>query len=246
MNHHALVLALSIAVCSHIVLYALLNLWPAPTPEPVNKSVPVTLVVTPDSRPSSASKEANTQDDVLPTKSLTTVSASAFSAANSEKPDEERSSNPENQSASKRTQSRVDQQSIRSRTQASSVRQIFSSNLKDQQQIQAVKTQESSAMSDYEIMLLKHLLSSQLYDQFHRFMEKQGEAQIDFRVRIRLFENGAIKSANIIEKSKALEIERLAVTAAYNASPYPRPPEEDYDKDFTYYISMSYNEEGLH
>ena len=246
MNHHALVLALSIAVCSHIVLYALLNLWPAPTPEFVNKSIPVTLVVTPDSKPSSASKDASKPKDLQQTRNVTTISASDFEIANSEKPDEERSPNPANQSSSERTQTRVDQQSTRSRTQTSSVRQIFSSDLKNKQQIQALTTEESRTMSDYEVELLKHLLSSELYDQFHRFMKRQAETRIDFRVRVRLFENGAIKSASIIEKSKALEIESLAVTAAYNASPYPRPPEEDFDKDFTYYISMSYNETGLH
>lgn len=246
MNHHALVLALSIAACSHIVLYALLNLWPAPIPDRVSKSIPVTLVVTPDSKPSSSSKESRTQEDQQKTKNLTTINASNFSVASSEKTDENPTPNLTDQSASDRTQTSVDQQSSRSRAQTSSVRQIFSSDLKDQQQIQAVTTQESRAMSDYEVELLKHLLSSELYDQFHTFMKRQGETQLDFRVRVRLFQNGAIKAASIVEKSKALDIERLAVAAAYNASPYPRPPEEDYDKDFTYYISMSYNESGLH
>ena len=90
------------------------------------------------------------------------------------------------------------------------------------------------------------MLAGELYDQFHRFMRSQNETRIDFRVRIRLAENGVIKSASIVEKSDDLNIERLAVTAAYNASPYPQPPKEDFDKDFTYYISMSYNETGLH
>lgn len=246
MNHHALVLALSIAICSHIVLYALLNLWPAPTPDPVKKSIPVTLVVAPDSQPSNASKESRTHEESHKTKNLTTVSDSNFAAKNSNKADKNQAKASENRLASERTQSRVNAQSTRSRAQTSSVRQLFSSDLKEQQQIQAVTTQESQIMSDYEVALLNHLLSGALYDQFHSFMERKGETQIDFRLRVRLFENGAIKSAKIIQKSTPLEIEPLAITAAYNASPYPRPPEEDFHKDFTYYISMSYNETGLH
>lgn len=246
MNHHALVLALSIAVCSHIVIYALLNLWPAPTPDRVNKSIPVTLVVAPDRTPSSASKDSSSPDNSQASKNITTNSKSDFSVADSKNSEHTRYPKSQSEVSSERTQSRVNEQSQRSRTQSASVRQIFSSDTKNQQQIQAIQTQDTFQMSEYEVELLKHLLSGELYDQFHKFMRNERETRIDFRVRIKLFQNGAIKSASIIEKSKALDIERLAVTAAYNASPYPRPPQEDFDKDFTYFISMSYNETGLH
>lgn len=242
MNHHALALALSIAICSHIVLYALLNLWPAPTPETTNKSIPVTLVVAPDSKPSAASKSVKATEAKPKTDTISSSGTSEFQAYKSLENLPETLQQSQNQAS----QSRVDKQAKRSRSQAASVKQIFSSDTKNMPEIPAIKTQEAEAMSAYEIELLKHLLAGELYDQFHRFMRSQNETRIDFRVRIRLAENGVIKSANIVEKSDDLNIERLAVTAAYNASPYPQPPKEDFDKDFTYYISMSYNETGLH
>lgn len=246
MNRHALVLALSIALCMHIVLYALLNLWPAPTPDTINKSIPVKLVVSPDSKPSAANQSSVAQKAQAANETIRSTAENDFKVTSAEQPIISPSTNPQTRQTNAERSSPTHKQSERSRAQASSIRQIFSSPAEEKQPIQAIQKEATQAMSDYEIELLKHLLAGELYDQFHLYMRSQNETQVDFRIRIRLFANGAIKSANIIEKSKDLDIDRLAVNATYNASPYPRPPEEDFEDNYTYYISMSYNESGLH
>ncbi len=246
MNRHALVLALSIALCTHIVLYALLNLWPAPTPDIVKKSIPVRLVVSPDRKPSTASHASNAQQARATEETISSTGENTFKVKSAEQSINSPSLNSNTRQANSSQSAASQNRSERSRAQASSIRQIFSSTAEEKQPIQAVQKEATQAMSDYEIQLLKHLLAGELYDQFHRYMRSQKETQVDFRVRIRLFENGAIKSASILDKSKDLDIDRLAVNAAYNASPYPRPPEEDFEVNYTYDISMSYNESGLH
>lgn len=246
MNRHALALALSIALCTHIVLYALLNLWPAPTPDTINKSIPVKLIVSPDSKPSVESLASNAQKAQAVNETIRSTSENDFKVTSFEQSINSSSINSKSRQANAELNTPSHKQSERSRAQASSIRQIFSSTAEEHQPIQAIQKEATQAMSDYEIRLLKHLLAGELYDQFHHYMRSQKETQVDFRIRIRLFENGAIKSANIIEKSKDLDIDRLAVNAAYNASPYPRPPIEDFEENYTYYISMSYNESGLH
>lgn len=246
MNRHALVLALSIALCTHIVLYALLNLWPAPTPDIINKSIPVKLIVSPDSKPSAETPDSDAQKAQALNETIRSTGESDFKVTSPEQSINSLSINSKSSQTNTERNSPSHKHSERSRAQASSIRQIFSSTSEEKQPIQAVQKEATLVMSDYEIKLLKHLLAGELYDQFHLYMRSQKETQVDFRIRIRLFENGAIKSANIIEKSKDLDIDRLAVNAAYNASPYPRPPVEDFEENYTYYISMSYNESGLH
>lgn len=248
MKHHALALALSIALCAHITIYALLSLWSAPIPDNSEKSIPVTLIVSPDSVASKATKQVESSrkssfSDLLTTKGQTDQRVKA-----TENPDEKPPSKSTNDSATGNSieQRQTASQLSRQRNQAASIKQLFSSTARDMPAIKAVQTSQNEQMSAYEIELLSHLLSGQLYDDFHRFMEKATKNQINFTIQLSLFSNGAIKSAKLVSKDQDLPIERLAVTAAYNASPYPRPPDKDVSSNFTYSVSMSYSENALH
>lgn len=229
MKHYGLILAISIALCSHIFLYSLLQLWPAPAPME-KSSIPVTLIVSPDSKATKAStaKQKQSKTSHSPEK-VTTRSDSKYNASKIHKPADEAA---KHQKESKRRQQR---------NQPNSLKQIFTSNQKNQPKINALTQDAATIMSAYEQELLRHLLDRDLYTDFHRFMDHASETEISLRLRLVLFSNGAIKSASLVEKSKEVAIEPVALRAAYNASPYPEPPEEDIELNYTYFVSMSYN-----
>lgn len=239
MKHHTLVLALSIAACSHIVIYSLLQLWPAPNKLIESKSIPVTLIVSAESPASVASKaasHASQNKDFLITKATSTFSRSTSS--------DSPGSSPSKQEQSKANATATAHQNTVNK--ASSKRQLFTQKSKTERSISAKTNDAKHEMNEYEVTLLEHLLKSNLYNQFHIFMAREKTKEISFTLEISLFDNGAIKSASLTEKDKNLPIDKLAVTAAYNASPYPQPPEDDYKKHYTYQVMMTYDNKALH
>ena len=120
---------------------------------------------------------------------------------------------------------------------------IFSKNneTKNQQnQIQQISTKKLTELSDYEIQLLQQLARNELYDSFHGVMDRYNQQQVDYTISLFLFPNGAIKNAQIKESTKIAEIDQLAVKAAFQASPFPKPPSEDVRFGFRYDIPIIY------
>lgn len=247
MKQHALALSLSIAACAHISIYALLSLWSAPIQDNSEKSIPVTLVISPDSIASKATQQVQSSRDNTLSDVVKTQGESKQRAAATKDPDDKPPSTPKKNSAngSSIEQQNTASQRSRHRNQAASIKQLFSSTAQDMLPIRAIQTDATEQMSEYEVKLLNHLLSGQLYDNFHRLMEKTNIDSINFTIQLSLFPNGAIKSAKVVNKDQDLPIERVAVTAAYNASPYPRPPDVDLTTNFTYLVAMSYSENSL-
>ncbi|KZY64574.1 MULTISPECIES: hypothetical protein [unclassified Oleiphilus] len=242
MKHYALAIALSVAACSHIILYTLLNLWPAPTPNDT-QSIPVTLVLSQESAESQASQSASSQTRKTQEQFLTTKSYNDYSHLTTK----ESASNVEgaSQQANAISKQAASNQNAPARRMKASEQQIIEqqNDLTDPS-IRALSTKDLPVMTEYEQALLQHLLDRELYTQLHQFMQNVDIPRIDFTIEIKLFENGAIKSASIKNKSANIPIERIATTAAYNASPYPRPPESDYEILYTYAVTMSYKKTG--
>ena len=105
---------------------------------------------------------------------------------------------------------------------------------------QQLSTKALSQLTEYERMLLQKLAQKDLYDKFHPVMNRHKQDNIDYIITLRLLSNGAIKSAQIKKSSSVNEIDNLALSSAYLASPFPKPPPEDISKDFKYDIPIIY------
>jgi len=243
MKYHTLALALSIAVCAHISIYALLKLWPAPEQIREVKRIPVTLVVSAEQSASVASMsqaQSGAREQLLTSRSRSTF-AQPIAA---KEPNASTTKTSPNSSPNSVEQAKSNRQNTINRT--ASEKQLLSETSSSEQQISAKTVNAKHIMTPYEVKLLNHLLEGDLYNQFHTFMARAKEQEISFSIEITLFENGAIKSASLTQKNKNLPIDKLAITAAYNASPYPEPPEDDYKKHYRYQVMMSYDNNSLH
>lgn len=109
-----------------------------------------------------------------------------------------------------------------------------------QNELRQISTNSLEELTEYEILLLQKLAQNELYDDFHPVMEKNKQTDIRYTITLQLFSNGAIKNAKISNSSKIKEIDRLAIKTAFSASPYPKPPKEDINKDFKYNIPIIY------
>lgn len=103
-----------------------------------------------------------------------------------------------------------------------------------------LSTRQSEVLSSYQIMLRQHMLKGELYDRFHRYLQDNDKQRVDYELLLTLFPNGAIKNASISTGSGVEELDKLAITAAFNASPYPAPPADDIRQGFRYRIPFSY------
>jgi len=239
MKHLPLVLTTSVSGCLHIIFYALLLLWPAPEQELLDKSIPVKLVVTPDSVARIASTSSKSAEQSADKKVITTTKSSEQKTPSSER---KKPTNEHNKSSkAQKTVKAAPQQRINQQKQAASIKQIFSRDADTELALPAIQTRALSEMSDYEVELRQHLLEAGLYAPLHRFMRQHKNQVINFELRVILFRNGAIKNAEVTYKDKDIAIEQLVKTVALNASPYPRPPEEDFLKGYTYVVSMTYD-----
>lgn len=105
---------------------------------------------------------------------------------------------------------------------------------------QQISTKSLEQLTHYETQLLQKLAQNELYDEFHPVMTKNKQANIEYIITLHLFPNGAIKYASIRQSSNIEEIDRLAIKAAYLASPFPEPPKEDINRSFKYDIPIIY------
>jgi hypothetical protein len=177
---------------------------------------------------------------------VTSQSESKFTANSNKKtePNTAAASPSSSQNRSKSVSEKLQQ--TRTQRADASVKSLFANTTEAQiESIPVLNSKQSEELSPYQQTLIKHLLAGELYDRFHAFMASTSQTEIKYSIELRLFENGAIKSASLTKKSSSLEIDRLAITAAYNASPYPRPPSEDFEVGYTYLIPMSYKKRGL-
>lgn len=111
--------------------------------------------------------------------------------------------------------------------------------------VEQISTKTVSELSDYEKTLLTQLSKDTLYDNFHPVMMHNTKTQVDYVLSLRLFKNGAIRSASLIKSSGIPEIDQLAIQTAYQASPFPRPPDEDAAMEYRYQIPIIYDRTGL-
>ena len=132
-------------------------------------------------------------------------------------------------------------QSYRQRVSEKSLENLFqSSPATGTEDTRQLSTRVASKLSDYQITLRKHMLRGSLYDRFHQYMVANNIKNADYELTLTLFPNGAIKNASIVTSSGVKELDREAITAAFNASPYPAPPASDLRKGFRYEIPFTY------
>lgn len=106
--------------------------------------------------------------------------------------------------------------------------------------IKQISTESLEKLTQYEVQLLQQLAKNKLYDEFHPVMEKNKQTNIEYIITLHLLPNGAIKSANIKKSSNIAEIDQLAIKAAYLASPFSKPPNEDISRNYKYDIPIIY------
>ncbi len=109
-----------------------------------------------------------------------------------------------------------------------------------QNEVQQISSQSLDQLSDYEIQLLQKLAKKELYDAFHQVMQRYNQEKVDYTVTLYLFPNGAIKNATLKESSNIKEIDQLAIQAAFQASPFPKPPAKDIANNYQYDIPIIY------
>lgn len=110
-----------------------------------------------------------------------------------------------------------------------------------QNRTQQISTQSLEELNEYEIKLLQKLAKDGKYDAFYPVMKKNKQDKISFTITLQLFPNGAIKNAQIRNSSNIEEIDKLAISLAFYASPYPKPPKEDINIGFKYNIPIIYD-----
>lgn len=243
MSHHSLALAVSTALCIHILIYALLGLWPAPQPDNIKKSIPVTLVSKAATSQSStdSNRTQELQESLKPEVQTTSNSERKSALGNTVQPSP---SSTQTTTSNEPTNLPNRTKFQQNRANTASIGNLFQSKKGEIKEELVIKSEpETYEMSEYEQLLLKHLLASKLYDKFNSFMLQTSTEDVSFQVELYLFANGAIRSAKIISKDQDLDIDQLVVTAAYNASPYPRPPENDGFGNFRYIVNMSYKKD---
>jgi hypothetical protein len=241
MSNPSIAVAASLALSCHAILYLLLNLWPAPEIVEQKKSMPVTLISPSNPAVNAQTQTPNSRRETRQSR-LTSQSENEFKidTNNEQAQINKQTTNSSNTQTSTKSVSETRQQNRTQRADAS-VKSLFTNNNETStENVPVISSQQTEELSPYQQALIKHLLAGKLYDRFHSFMAGASQNEINYLIELRLFENGAIKSANLIEKSNSVEIDKLAITAAYNASPYPRPPTEDFKIDYIYAIPMSY------
>lgn len=144
---------------------------------------------------------------------------------------------------SKRPKIRPSNQQTLKSSQQQRLSKAFSSNSQEHSSTSRYR-QESSRqaepLSPYQLKLIQHLLRAELYDTFHRHLKALQQSSINYRLSIKLDASGTINKAEVITSTGIATLDKHALRAAYNASPYPMPPPKDRLKDFVYEIPVSY------
>ncbi len=131
-------------------------------------------------------------------------------------------------------------QASRAQSAREGLQQIFNRSGKAAQVEQRNTKPELPTLSDYEQKLIRVLSRDTLYDPFHQIILNRNLDRLSFSLELQLFPNGAIKRARVVEKSGIPEVDELAISTAYKASPYPKPPSQDIQKAFRYLIPVEY------
>ncbi len=133
-------------------------------------------------------------------------------------------------------------QPLRQQQRREGLTTLFSRNLKNRQleENKQISTKDTAKLSEYQQRLIQHMLQGKLYDKFHRILNSNNSKTLDYTLNLWLLPNGAIKNASIKTSSGIDEIDKLAITAAYNASPYPKPPLADAATRYQYEVPVQY------
>lgn len=232
---YRIAISISLAFTLHVVT-AILATVVAPEQE-VNRTVP-TVILDYQRASSTTSSQARQQES-----NQTIVSTISESALSSPKSDPQTEASAQKLSTSDHTGKSLQQ--MRRQTRArTGIKEIFSQQhaSKSSSQIKQISTKQAPLLSEYQIALREHMLQAELYDHFHNTMRSKQQDSISYTIELSLLANGAIRNATIKESSGDDTLDRQAITAAYNASPYPRPPEADMALGFRYSIQIRYKQ----
>jgi outer membrane biosynthesis protein TonB len=239
MTSPSLGISIALAFLLHAITIALLNSLKLPEPPNEAQSIPIQLTSTRSIASVSASNQSaatTSKKDVINTKG-----ASLYKQHDSITEKTAESNTKQTQASS--VSSRYSQQSRQSKSSqaGASVKSLFQTEMPTSSDIAIIQKKENTTeLSAYEQLLLKHLLGEKLYDDFHPVMELSYLDSVSYNIQLTLFGNGAIKSAYLTKNSASSQIDKLALTAAFNASPYPKPPAGELSNGFTYNIPVKY------
>ncbi len=244
-------LAIALALLLHVAAIALYQSI-ANKPSPNIKTIPVVLIKNAPKqiRSTASTNQTSSQSSRKKNNTLTTVNQSSFHSVKKTEADDGQhtplssSDSIEGENKAESTpRIRLPESSQVSRAQQASegFRSMFNSKMESTAMINQVSTTEAPQLSNYELELLRVLTYRKaVYDRYHAIMDAEGKSQFDYEIELILFANGAIKRADITRTSGIKRIDELAKEAAYNASPFPKPPSEDIVTGFRYRIPVAY------
>lgn len=243
-------IALFGAVLSHSILFLVLFLY-APSIELERKTIPFQLISNDTAGQSSNKNSMSQSENALAAQEfLRTLNESKFEKLikkNTQSSPQINNTNsifkPNSIDENPFIHQPIFKQSNNSSSALQGLQNIFSKQKNKerlQNEIRQVTTNSLEELTEYEIRLLQKLAQNELYDDFHPVMERNKQADIRYTITLQLFSNGTIKNAKISKSSNIKEIDSLAIKSAFTASPYPKPPKEDINKDFKYSIPIIY------
>lgn len=257
-THFSLVISIVVAISIHIVIFASLYALLVQSEPPIQRTVK-SIILNPSVAQQSTQENA-TANTTSNRNLVSTVSESDNLAPLTSKPavPEQKTTTPHPNSRTKQSANAPAQQHRPYQTPLVSIPTNSSLHHKapNQQQLSSMfqqtatnqtettnqlATKSAPELSDYEKALLTKLSQETLYDEFHPLMLYNTKTQVDYILSLRLFNNGAIRSATLVKSSGIAEIDRLAIQTAYQASPYPAPPAKDAAIEFRYQIPIIYD-----
>lgn len=238
-----LVICALLAVVLHIFAYTLGYLaWPTPTP--TQRTLPTVLLMA--STQSHAAKNAsaaapNTNNQETNNAEQALVKPKELLSTNSESRQKAQTKQTKASSSKAQESAEKSQNSRQSRAQKG-LKSLFANTSQSDanSQIKQISTRKTPPLSDYQKALIQHMVRADLYDRFHDFLANRAETKAAYQIEFRLMENGAIQSARITKSTGISALDELAVTTAYNASPYPPPPRSDSARGYRYTIPVEY------
>jgi len=252
-NNHVIRFCIAIfgAILLHSAFAILINIFAFPSFDQESKTIPI-LLISADHKSSIASKQnlSKAQNAQAAREYLASISQSTFQRKTNTKHDTTNQQTIQNtQTTNTSTQAPnfpsigtpAKTQNTNAQHTLQGLQNIFSMQTNKQSSSRKqISTKAIEKLSSYEVTLLNRLAQDDLYDPYHDIMEANNKRQINYIISLILFPNGAIKSAHLKSPSGIKEIDNLAKSIAYRASPYPRPPKEDFQKGYRYDIPIIY------
>lgn len=262
-SHFSIAISVVVAISIHVImlagLYALIT-----QPEPPIERTVQSIILSPSIAQHTEQNEAPTASTQNDRDLISTTSDSEFTnpapIKNEADPVQENTTQP--QTRAQQTSKSPTRQQHTSKAPSVSVPTTAPQqrNAPNQQQLQSlfqqtatdqiapteqISTKSVAELSDYEKALLTQLSQESLYDEFHPVMLYNTKTQVDYILSLRLFKNGAIRSATLAKSSGIAEIDQLAIQSAYQASPFPAPPTKDAAIEYRYQIPIIYDRLNL-